>query len=354
MVPLEWGLGHATRCIPLIEELLAQNCEVLLGAEGAAKTLLEQEFPQLTILPLQGYQVKYSRKKNGLPLKLLLQTPGIIRSIYRENRWLKKTIRQYSINAVISDNRPGLYNVAVPCIYITHQLTIKTGTRFTEWIAQKIHYHYINKYNACWIPDAAGENNLAGELSHPAHLPKTIVQYLGPLSRFKKMAEEKKYDLAIIISGPEPQRTIFERVLLKDLEKYEGKCIVIRGLPNDLSQPSISNPSVEIHNHLSAAALNKAIQGSSLVISRSGYTTIMDLVKLQQKAVLIPTPGQTEQEYLGRYLAGKKYFYSITQNDFSLTDLLKITADISFARPVLNLDDYKVVIKNFICELKKD
>ncbi len=351
VAPLEWGLGHATRCIPVINELIRLNCEVFIGAEGASLALLQKEFPQLTFLPLKGYRMQYSRKKYWLPIKILLQLPGIIRSVYNEHQWLKKIIKENIIDAVISDNRFGLYHSFVPCIYITHQLTIKTGNRFTEWVAQKFHYHFINKYNTCWVPDAAGEINLAGILSHPKRLPKISVHYMGPLSRFEKNDAEKKYDLAIIISGPEPQRTIFENILLKELETYNGSCLFIRGLPAGAQMIKCANVRVEMHNHLSAKELNKAIEQSEIVISRSGYTTVMDLVKLKQRAILISTPGQTEQEYLASHLVNNGIFYCVEQKDFSLQEDLKKATGHSFDFPSLSQDEYKIVVGAFIKDL---
>ena len=318
VAPLDWGLGHTTRCIPLIKELINNNCEVFLAAEGAAMHLLQQEFPQLELLHLKGYRMRYSRTKKGFLPRLILQFPKILLSAFKEHRWLKKTVREKSIDIVISDSRFGIYHHAVPCIYITHQLTIKTGNSFTERLAQKMHYHFINKYTACWVPDAAGEYNLAGDLSHPPKMPKTRVEYIGPLSRFEKTVGTKKYGLAIILSGPEPQRTIFEDLILKELEQYSGTCIFIRGLPGNADIKPCGNEKIEIHNHLSAPALSEAIQRSDLVICRGGYTTVMDLVKLQHKAILIPTPGQTEQEYLADYLSSRHYFYSMEQDKFSL------------------------------------
>jgi uncharacterized protein (TIGR00661 family) len=348
VAPLDWGLGHATRCIPLIRVLLSQNCDVLIAAEGRVKILLEQEFPTLIFLPLRGYRIRYSRKKNGMPLKMLIQLPGLIYRVYSENRWLKKMIPSYSIGLVISDNRFGLHTNAAPCVYITHQLTIKTGNRFTESIAKKLHYHFINKYNFCWVPDTKGKNNLAGELSHSPILPKTSVTYIGPLSRFENIVTEKKYDLAVILSGPEPQRSAFENILLKDLEKYEGSCIFVRGLPGDVQVCKSVNEKIEFHNHLSSIALNNVIQQSALVICRSGYTTVMDMIRLQKKAILIPTPGQTEQEYLAGYLMTKKIFYSTVQKGFSLDDALIKAAAFSFEKPVIDLEEYKMIITNFI------
>ena len=348
VAPLEWGLGHATRCIPIIRELIALDCEVFVGAEVAARVLLEKEFPQLQFLPLKGYRMRYSRKAYWLPVKILLQFPKMILSIYREHRWLKKAIRKHTIDIVISDNRFGFYDTTVPCVYITHQLTIKTGNRLTESIAKKIHYHFINKYSECWVPDTEAPTSLAGVLSHPKYLPKTPVRYIGPLSRFEKKEVEKKYDLAVVISGPEPQRTIFEKLLLDQLSDHPGRVLFVRGLPGNSPGDIFINSNIEMHDHLPSEELNEAIQRSAMIISRSGYTTVMDLVKLQKPAILIPTPGQPEQEYLAKYLIEQKLFYCILQKDLVLKTALNEVEKFPFNTIPINSDDYKRAVMEFI------
>jgi uncharacterized protein (TIGR00661 family) len=351
IAPLDWGLGHATRCIPIISTLIKQHCTVIVAAEGAVKTLLQKEFPVLQFIELRGYSIKYSRSKYWMPVKLLLQLPKIMYRIYAENRWLKKAIKENSIDAVIADNRMGLYHKKIPCIYITHQLTIKTGNRFTERIAQKIHYHYINKFRACWVPDAEGDLNLAGALSHPVIMPKALVTYVGSLSRFEKKEAAIKYDLCIILSGPEPQRTIFEKIILVGIEKMQEKIILIRGLPQETKALELKNNPIEIKNYLGADELSTIIQQSKIIISRCGYSTVMDLVKLQKKAILVPTPGQTEQEYLGKYLQEQKLFLSVDQSSFSLPQALKNAAVFNYSRATLINDDYKTVVENFVAAL---
>jgi uncharacterized protein (TIGR00661 family) len=353
VAPLDWGLGHATRCIPIISSLLEQNCTVIVAAEGQQKILLQKEFPNLQFIGLRGYRVRYSHYKFWMPIKLLLQLPKILFRIYAENRWLKKAVKEKRVDAVISDNRMGLYHKKIPCIYITHQLTLKTGNNFSENIAQKIHYHFINKFSTCWVPDAKGMLNLGGALSHPARGPKIPVTHLGPLSRFEKKVLEDKYDLCIILSGPEPQRSVFEKIILQDLNKIEGKKILVRGLPEEPTVPRV-NSSIEIKNHLPADELNNIIQQSKIIIGRCGYSTVMDLVKLQKKAILVPTPGQTEQEYLSRYLQEQKLFYCIDQNKFSLPEDLKNAAAFKFALWPPQEDSYKKVVENFIAALKID
>ena len=354
VAPLDWGLGHATRCIPVISKLLEQHCEVIIAAETAGKVLLQKEFPDLFFIDLKGYRMQYSKNKSWLPVNLLLQFPKLIYSIYAERRWLKVVIEQYKIDAVISDNRMGLSRSKVYCVYITHQLQIKTGNRFTEWVAQKIHYHFINKYNACWVPDDAGDINLAGELSHPSVLPTTPIVYLGPFSRFKKNEAEIKYNLCIILSGPEPQRSIFEKLIVDDLEKVNGNVLLVRGRPGGQLVNESLNGFVEIKNHLASDELNLVLQQSKIIICRSGYSSVMDLVKIQKQAILVPTPGQTEQEYLARYLQEQGLFLCIEQKYFSLQDALQKIKFCAFTDSQIPQNSYEKVIQDFVRLLSKD
>lgn len=342
-------MGHATRCIPLINELINQDCTVYIAAEGATSSLLKKEFPSLNFLPLMGYRMKYSRKKYFLPLKILLQLPKIIFTIYREHQWLQRVVKNYRIDAVISDNRFGMYDSSIRSVYISHQLLIKTGNRFTEKIAQRIHYYFIKKYNECWVPDYE-TNSLAGELSHPSNLPGNM-KYIGCLSRFELRDTEKKYELLVSISGPEPQRSVFEKLVLNGLMSYAGRVLFVRGLPATNENLETTNSRIVIKNHLSAKELNDAILQSGMVISRCGYTSVMDLVKLEKKAILIPTPGQTEQEYLAKYLMEKKMFYTVVQKDFNLKKVLLEAGVFPFTTGNYNMNDYKNVLDVFVRSL---
>ncbi len=331
VAPLDWGLGHATRCIPIIQLLISRNITVLLAAEGDTAALLKKEFPTLTLLPLKGYRIAYSQHKTWFFAKMLLQFPKISAAIRYEKRWLKKIIQHYHIDAVIADNRFGLQNAAIHSVYITHQLFIETGSTFLNKIAQKIHYRFINRYDECWVPDAEGNINLAGKLSHPATKPLVPVKYTGCLSRFKKENIIPENDLLIMLSGPEPQRTIFENILLKQINNTDLSIVMVRGLPGKTVDLKAKKKDLKIFNHLPAEKLSTIIQQSQLVLARAGYSTIMDLVALGKKAVLVPTPGQTEQEYLAQYLMSQGLFFAARQKNFLLKNTMNKIAAFKFA-----------------------
>ncbi len=334
VAPLDWGLGHATRCIPLIRELTGQGAEVWLAGEGAQEKLLKEEFPGLPFLPLQGYLIRYAGSAAGLVWNMFRQLPKMKKAIERENNWLKKVVREYKPDAVISDNRYGLYHPDIPSVIVTHQLLIKTGWgKWSERILQMRNYAYINRFSQCWIPDEEGPGNLAGELSHPDKKPGLPVRYIGFLSRFsKQQLPEKKDHLLMLLSGPEPQRTLLENILITGLGDHNGTATVVRGLPGDHSLIPSTNRN-HFYNHLPAAALNKEMQEASLIICRSGYSSIMDAMALEKKCILIPTPGQTEQEYLGQTLMEKKIALTIQQKEFSLARALDLAASFNYAIP---------------------
>jgi uncharacterized protein (TIGR00661 family) len=328
VAPLDWGLGHATRCIPIIKVLLTKNCTVIIAVDGAIEILLKDEFPNLLFVKLLGYNVKYSKTKALLPLKIFTQLPKIFNAINKENKWLQNIIDEYNIDYVISDNRLGLYSSKATCIYITHQLTIKSSVAFIERWMQKIHYKYINKFAECWIPDYEGENNLAGILSHPKKLPKIPIVYINPLSRFINKDLPIIYDAAIVLSGPEPQRTVFENIILNQFIKTNKKIVLVRGLPQNNVMLSIKQSNIIIYNFLNAQKLNDLLLQSNLIICRSGYSTIMDLQVLQKNAVLVPTLGQTEQEYLAKYLSKRKNYRIVEQNKFDLEKFILPSSEI--------------------------
>ena len=315
VAPLNWGIGHATRCIPIIRKLQEHNFNVIIASSGRSLELLIQEFPNQDFIKIDDYNIKYY---SFLPMaiSILIQIPKILLSIKKEHAQLKSIINDFKIDGVISDNRYGMYSEEIPSVFITHQLEIQTPI-FRSFI-KKINHKLIGKFSECWIPDFE-TNGIAGKLSNSTNTTINY-KYIGPLSRFTKKKSEIKYDILAIISGPEPQRSILEKSLIRELKLHKNKSLLLQGKPEKKYTDKINN--LTIKSHLSSEELNLAMIESRLIICRAGYSTIMDLFKLQKNAVLIPTPGQTEQEYLSKYLSESRYFKSINQNEINLKNLI--------------------------------
>lgn len=336
VAPLDWGLGHATRCIPVIRALLTNGFTVILAAEGAQAHLLHQEFPQLTILPIPGYRVHYAKTRLGLAFSLVKQLPRLQKLIRQEHLWLQQVIVDHQINLVISDNRYGLYSKKVSCIFITHQLTIKAPLDWMEKLLQRINYRFINRFTACWVPDMPGQPGIAGILSHPKKLPAIPVQYMGILSRFRYINTAKKYDYCILLSGPEPQRSLLEKKMIKDLPHIAGNCLLVRGKPGS-EETLFVGSNVTVKNHLPGVELEEAINQSEYIICRSGYTSVMELLTLQKKAILVPTPGQTEQEYLAKRLLDNHTCLSVSQDLFDVREHLAMAKTFTYQLPQVSV-----------------
>ncbi len=348
IAPLDWGLGHTTRCISIVRFLLDNACTIIVACNSVQKLLLQQEFNNIEFLELKGYNIDYGKNPKTFPLKLISQLPKIGWSIFYEYIWLQKTIDKYKVNVVISDNRYGLFTSKVPSVFITHQLTIKAPFKWLERLLQLINYFYINRFSQCWVPDYEGTNNIAGVLSHPQNLPKIPVHYIGPLARFLKDETIKpRYKYCIILSGPEPQRTFLEEIILKQLSISSEKCLFIRGKleANNILSPSLN---ITIKNHLAGLQLQEAILSSEIIITRSGYTSVMELLALQKKSILIPTPGQTEQEYLGKQLMQQRWAYCINQNEFDLEKALAEASKFDYQLPASSETDLGSFIKQFL------
>ncbi|MCA6439988.1 MAG: glycosyltransferase [Sediminibacterium sp.] len=336
IAPLDWGLGHTTRCIPLIKGLLARGCTIILAGEKAQIALFEHEFPQIKMLKLKGYGIRYSVNGSLFFFKIIQQLPKILHTITGENRWLESVVEQEKIDLVIADNRYGLYHKKIPTIFITHQLQLHLNNTLLERISQYFLYRWINRFTSCWVPDMPV--GIAGKLSHPDILPRVPVQYINLLSRFKKIDTAITYKYCFLISGPEPQRTIFEEKVFELASHIEEEVVVVRGILNRPEtgdrRPEISFevnnsnlPSTvyrlpsTIYNHLPTNELAMVLQKSEYIVCRGGYTSLMELLVLKKKLIVVPTPGQTEQAYLAKILMQQNQIFSVTQNAFNKSTL---------------------------------
>ena len=326
VAPLNWGLGHASRCVPLVQRLLDEGNEVILGGDGESLTLLRKHFPKLRYTYLAPLNLQYSagRRQVWAMIKTL---PRIVLWSIKDHVMLKALLREEPIDRVISDNRFGLYNRQAECIYITHQLHIMLpkGWKWAEPIASRIHARVYTRYNKVWVPDYEDpQKSLAGALSHPKIsnfkflIPRerllqiSNLSYIGPLSRFEKTQNTPinpntpNYSVVAVLSGLEPQRTLLEKEIIARYQDSDEQVLIVQGL---LNRPNtrIKRGNVTLVPTMGDADLAMMLKGAKHIIVRSGYSTIMDLeaLGLLEKAELIPTPGQPEQEYLAAYLAEK-------------------------------------------------
>lgn len=321
LCPLDWGLGHASRDIPIIYLLKDNNFDIHIAGSLKILNFLKKEVSDAKFIEFRNYKVKYSRQ-NSQVINMFFLIPKIVYWTIKEHFLLKSLIKKYDIDIVISDNRFGLWNKKVISIFITHQLKVIFPKRYRklEFIYEFLLRFIINKYDDCWIPDYEGVDNLSGSLSHFAKMLDNI-KYIGLLSRFSRLKEDlsepKIYDLLFVLSGPEPQRSLFEEIIYKQIENSNLEIAIVRGT----TEKSILSYSVQKFDLLNTRELNQLINISDVVICRSGYSSVMDLIVKKKKAILVPTPGQTEQEYLAEYLFQKGIFEFSTQENFKLNNI---------------------------------
>ena len=317
--PLNWGLGHASRCIPIINSIKEKDYKLIIASDGDALLFLKKEFPEAQILELPSYGISYSRKGFLLKWKLLFSIPKIANAVLKENKLMDKWIEEFEIDGIISDNRLGCYSSKIPSIYLTHQVNVLTG--ITTKLSSGLHHYFIKKFDQCWVPDYEDEPNLSGKMSH-TNKPELNIHYIGPLSRLQKTNSPTVFDLMILLSGPEPQRTLLEKKLNEEIKTFEGKVIFIKGVFSS-KQEIKTIKTITYYNYMTSHQIERSYNQSKLVICRSGYTSIMDLAKLEKKAFFIPTPGQTEQLYLAQKLEQEGIAPYAFQDNFKIDNLKK-------------------------------
>ena len=322
VAPLNWGLGHATRCIPVIQAALDFNYDVIIASDGAALHLLQKEFPKLVTIELPSYNITYPKKGKIFKWKMLLKLPSIRKVMDAEKLVVEKLVVAGTIDGIISDNRFGVRNKNVPSVFITHQLNVLSGS--TSYFSSKAHQKLIKKFDECWVPDVSDEINLSGKLGH-VQRTKLRLKYMGVLSRMQKETLTKKYDILGLISGPEPQRSILEAKLIAVFKGTNKKVLLVRGVVEDEQRQSKLD-NITLVNFMPSKLLERAINESEIVVSRSGYTTIMDLAMMEKKAFFIPTPGQYEQNYLAKRLKLLGIAPYCSQEEFSIKNLEQVAS----------------------------
>lgn len=296
---LNWGLGHASRSLPLIRTYLKDGHEVIVASDGEALSMLRKELPDQKVLQLPGYGIHYSSKY--MPFNMLRYGPGMLRTMKTENELTAAIAKREKLDCIISDNRYGCYHPEVPSALITHQLQVFTGQKLLDIYIRRQIRGWCRKFSEIWIPDQIPPENITGDLSgvDTSPVPK---YYLGIISELKSKPTKNQYDAVAVISGPEPQRSHFEEIVINQLSSIPGEYAVVCGQPGT-SDTIRAEKNITIIPYLTRAQLSGLLDKTEVVISRSGYTTLMDLARTGHKAILCPTPGQYEQIYLADRLA---------------------------------------------------
>ncbi len=341
--PLDWGLGHASRCVPIIRALLKRGCQVSIAGCGPSLELLRAEFPQLAFHDLASYQIRYS---HTLPVTvaLLFRIPRILRAIRREHIQVQEIVHRHKVELIISDNRYGCWSRSTRQAIVTHQLTLQMPSGWgwlSSWVNRRL-ARWIVRFDQCWVPDSP-TRPFSGELSFPTEAaihPK----FVGALSRIQHDATAlRKYRLLIVVSGPEPQRTIFETLALHQARQLNVDFRMVRGLP---AAPTSSD--ARIANHLSAQEFSRWINECDVVLSRPGYSTLMDVATAGKKAIFVPTPGQTEQLYLARRLESSNQAAVQYQDRFDLSSALLQVEETSGFEPTDNKQWLESTLDDFL------
>ncbi len=325
VAPLDWGLGHASRCVPIVQFLVKHGFEVIIGGSGESLAYLQKRFPSLVSVELPSAKMNYG-KQGMISLPFMFSMLRFVRNISREHRVLGKLIAEESIDYVFSDNRLGLYSSHVPSFYMTHQLNFDTGflNRFSARMMNSLHRRYMNKYRYCFVPDTGGELSLSGKMSDS----EIETRHLGPLSRFYGKTAQKidgDFDL-LLLSGIEPQRTMLENIFI---EKYSAmsnaRLHIIRGVAD--GKELVHSANITYENAPSDDRIASLVVSAKRIFCRSGYSTLCDLAALGRRAVLVPTPRQPEQEYLAIRFHEKFGFVVIAQEDLPQVDILGLPYD---------------------------
>ena len=336
VAPLEWGLGHATRCVPVVREFLRAGAEVELAVVKANASFFREVFPDLRqrlapsyniVYPKHGYNMAFWLLKNSLHLNAVMRY---------EHHFAEEMVARHGYDVLFSDNRFAFYSKNAYSIYMTHQRRIAFPQAFTafEGIGTMWHSNVMRKFDEVWVPDMEFFPGLAGSLSHSGATPgDKPMRFVGALSRIAdagpastsaipSASKAPKYKVVAVVSGVEPARTQFEQQLRESLAEIPGPHMMILGKPS-VEYKTWRDGNIEFHTHLPTEAFANAVRNADYVVSRGGYSTVMDMAELGAKCIFVPTPGQFEQIVLAHDLSKAGYAVEIPADKLSAETLAK-------------------------------
>lgn len=324
VAPLDWGLGHATRCMPVIDALLARGVEVVLASSGSALALLKGHYPDLEAVELPGCELRFSAGKSQVGM-MARQIPGLVRMLRREHQWLRAYVKKHHLDAVISDHRLGMWHPEIESVLLAHQIAIQapSGLKGLSPILFKLHWQYMKRFDQLWVPDVEGEDNLTGKLVPRQVRSMESVRFIGPLSHLAAYEDNGTTEwpssiaVLIILSGLEPQRSLLEEKLRKEVENLDQDVIMVQGLSGKIRRTKTGK--LTTISFLGSNDLAILCRRADVVISRIGYSSLMDVSALgKQRLLFIPTPGQTEQIYLAQRIMKQKKAFVQQQDKLDL------------------------------------
>ena len=339
VAPLDWGLGHATRCVPVIREFLRKGAEVEIAVVKANAAFFREMFPEVRQRIAPSYNIVYPKHGYNMALWLIKKSSHLNAVIRFEHRFAEEMVERHGYDIIVSDNRFGFYSTKAHSVYMTHQRRIAFPAALSalEGLGIRWHNSLMKHFDEVWVPDEERFRGYAGALSHVEGCP-VPVKFVGLLSRFADFDVKKAADCAngaaktreghtgknvfAIVSGVEPARTQFETELREILPKIPGQHVMALGKPQKGTH-SWTEGNIEFHNHMPTEEFARAVKNADWVISRGGYSTIMDMAYLGARCIFVPTPGQYEQVSLAKELASSGYAVHIPAQELSLKTLQK-------------------------------
>ena len=333
-----WGLGHATRSLPILRRLFKEGHELTIISHDRSLQLLKKELnDQVTYIDLPDYPILVSENKEKFIAKSMVYWPLFIKRMESGLNYLKKIVERTTYDCIISDGRYDMYHKHIPSYFISHQIRILNPLNIGifETGSERFNEFFFRRFRDIIIPDYETDD-FSGKLSHDfKRIDKNRLHYVGVLSDFSKKKKKKDIDYFISISGPEPQRSILENKLRSQVNDLSGSVVMTLGKTEDQTQDFSDH--IKIYDYLSKEQREDLLNRSNIVISRSGYSTILDLAVIGCKALMIPTPGQIEQEYLAEYHMEKKTCHAVDQ------DNLNISADVALVNKTKGFNAKKSV-----------
>jgi uncharacterized protein (TIGR00661 family) len=349
-----WGLGHATRSLPVIRKLIDENNNITIISNGRSLDLLKKELGNaIDYIDIPDYPMLLSENSRQFMAKSVIYWPVFIRKMQSGLSKVTKMLKNMNCDVIVSDGRYDVYSKKIPSFFISHQIRIMNPLRIRmfETGSEIFNMFFFKRFVGVIVPDYK-DDNLSGDLSHNLRkIDENKIHYIGVLSDFKKKKTKKDIDYLISITGPEPQRSFLQEKLLSQINNLNGNIVITLG-KTEIKDKHI-NDNITTYSFLKKQEREDLLNRAKLIISRTGYSTILDLAVIGAKALMTPTPGQVEQVYLSEYHNKKGTFFSVDQEKINLTKDVEIAKKTTGINRKCDVDKSVEKIMNIISTVEK-